>query len=139
MLGDMGVGKTSLIKNAKECEFNQKHYVYPGKVSVDYIDYLTDKGVVRLKTYEWAGALDKHSWQVTSRDSFPKQPDCCVVVFDMCSRRSWKNVFKHKEKYDEFSGRKDGTEDPMPILVVGTHLYEKYKVVDERLTRICRD
>ena len=51
VLGDLGVGKTSLIKNAKECRQVSKHFTYPGKVTRDEVNFLTDKGMVRLSTY----------------------------------------------------------------------------------------
>lgn len=92
---------------------------------------------MRLETTEWNGALARrHCWKITEPGMFPTRPDIVFMVFNMCNRRSWNNVFLHKDEFEAFIGRDPNTEkDSIPFIVVGTHSHEKYKAVDERLIR----
>lgn len=94
IIGDAGVGKTSLLKRYVTGKFSTQYRVTLGA------DFLSKKQEIHGKEFNlnlWDTAgQEKHS---SLGNAFYRGADCCVMVFDLTSKKSldslesWKEVF----------------------------------------------
>jgi len=85
--GDLGTGKTSLIKNFCEGSFTQ---AYTPTVGVDYgfkIEVISD---VSLRVHLWDFSGDANYSDI--RKNLYSDADALLIVFDLSSRKSFKNL-----------------------------------------------
>ena len=59
-------------------------------------------------------------WPLVSREMFPTNPDCALVVYNRCDRKSMMNVIQHLLRFFEFMGYPE-EKMRLPKVVVGTH------------------
>ena len=82
IIGDAGVGKTSLLKRYVENKFSKEYRVTLGA------DFLNKKVELNGKQYSinlWDTAgQEKHS---TIASAFYNGADCCVIVYDVTSKK----------------------------------------------------
>ena len=113
LIGDGGVGKTTLMKRHLDGDFESRYIATYG-VAVSTLIFNTNYGPVQLDVHDYAGqekfvSLEKDFIQV----------DGSIVMFDVTSRRTFKNV---KNWIDRISS--DG-----PIVLCGNKTDVKDRMV----------
>ena len=93
IIGDGGVGKTTFVKRHITGEF-QKPYIPTKGAEVSFIDFSTSRGLIRFNIWDTAGQ-EKFG---TLRECYYIEAHCAIVMFDLTSRQTYKNVPKwHKD------------------------------------------
>lgn len=120
LVGDGGVGKTTLVKRHLTGEFEKKYIPTLG-VDVHPLKFFTNCGVVCFNVWDTAGQ-EKFGGL---RDGYYIQGECAIIMFDVTSRITYKNV---PEWY------KDITRvcESIPIVLVGNKVDVKDRQVKAR-------
>jgi GTP-binding nuclear protein Ran len=92
LIGDGGVGKTSLVKRHLTGEY-LKSYIPTLGVSIHDLEFETNCGKLTFNVWDTAGQ-EKFGGL---RDGYYLQADCCIVMFDVTSRVTYQNVPKWVE------------------------------------------
>lgn len=87
LVGDGGVGKTTFVKRHKTGEFEKKYVATLG-VEVNPILFYTTRGPIRFDVWDTAGQ-EKFGGL---RDGYYINGQCAIVMFDVTSRVTYKNV-----------------------------------------------
>jgi len=87
LVGDGGVGKTTFVKRHLTGEFEKKYVATIG-VSVHPLDFHTNFGPIRYNVWDTAGQ-EKYGGL---RDGYYIQGECAIIMFDVTSRITYKNV-----------------------------------------------
>merc|ERR1712154_341926 len=87
LVGDGGVGKTTFVKRHLTGEFEKKYVATLG-VEVHPLCFHTSRGVIRFNVWDTAGQ-EKFGGL---RDGYYIQGQCAVIMFDVTSRVTYKNV-----------------------------------------------
>ena len=87
LVGDGGVGKTTLVKRHVTGEFEKKYVASLG-VEVHPLVFDTNQGELRFNIWDVAGQ-EKFGGL---RDGYFNNSDAAIIMFDVTSRLSWKNV-----------------------------------------------
>jgi len=87
LVGDGGVGKTTFVKRHLTGEFEKKYVATIG-VSVHPLDFHTNFGPLRFNVWDTAGQ-EKYGGL---RDGYYIQGECAIIMFDVTSRITYKNV-----------------------------------------------
>ena len=89
LCGDGGTGKTTFVKRHLTGEFEKKYIATLG-VEVHPMEFCTTRGVIRFQVWDTAGQ-EKLS---CLRDGYYIGAHCAIIMFDVCSRATYKNVTK---------------------------------------------
>eukprot|EP01017_Pseudomicrothorax_dubius_P002207 TRINITY_DN0_c941_g1_i2.p1 TRINITY_DN0_c941_g1~~TRINITY_DN0_c941_g1_i2.p1 ORF type:complete len:230 (+),score=69.86 TRINITY_DN0_c941_g1_i2:53-742(+) len=93
LVGDGGVGKTTFVKRHKTGEFEKK-YIATNGVEVTPMMFYTSHGPIRLHIWDTAGQEKLGGL----REGYYIGGDCAIIMFDVTSRVTYKNVQKwHKD------------------------------------------
>ena len=87
LVGDGGVGKTTYLKRHLTGEF-EKRYIATMGVEVHPLDFNTSCGLVRFNVWDMAGQEKLGGL----RAGYYIGADMAIVMFDVTSSQSWKNV-----------------------------------------------
>nr|XP_026694101.1 GTP-binding nuclear protein Ran-like [Ciona intestinalis] len=87
LVGDGGVGKTTFVKRHLTGEFEKKYVATLG-VEVHPIVFQTQRGRIRFNVWDTAGQ-EKFGGL---RDGYYIQGQCAIIMFDVTSRVTYKNV-----------------------------------------------
>ncbi|KAJ1974537.1 GTP-binding nuclear protein gsp1/Ran [Dimargaris verticillata] len=87
LVGDGGTGKTTFVKRHLSGEFEKKYIATVG-VEVHPITFQTTHGVICFNTWDTAGQ-EKFGGL---RDGYYIQGQCAIIMFDVTSRITYKNV-----------------------------------------------
>ncbi|XP_052858618.1 GTP-binding nuclear protein Ran-like [Drosophila gunungcola] len=87
LVGDGGTGKTSFVKRHQTGEFEKKYVATLG-VEVHPLIFHTNRGAIRFNVWDTAGQ-EKFGGM---RDGYYIQGQCAVIMFDVSSRITYKNV-----------------------------------------------
>lgn len=117
LVGDGGVGKTTFVKRHLTGEFERKYIATQG-VEVHPMEFNTTKGRIKFNVWDTAGQ-EKLSGL---RDGYYIDAHCGIIMFDVCSRVTYKSVPKW---YKDISRICDG----IPIVLVGNKVDEKNRKV----------
>ncbi|XP_010441077.1 PREDICTED: ras-related protein RABG1-like [Camelina sativa] len=115
LLGDSGVGKTTLLNRYNNKDFKQLHQ------STVYVDVITKEICIAEKTFSlqiWDTAGQERFNSIPSR--FYRDIDCCVLVYDV-------NIFKTFESIDNWHAEFIKQANPMtpskfPFVLVGNKI-----------------
>jgi len=107
LCGDGGTGKTTFVKRHITGEFEKKYIATLG-VEVHPMVFCTSHGKIRFQVWDTAGQ-EKLS---ALRDGYYIGAHCGIIMFDVCSRVTYKNVTKW---YKELTRVCEG----IPIVLVG--------------------
>ena len=118
LVGDGGVGKTTFVKRHLTGEFEKKYIATQG-VEVHPMDFFTSKGKVKFNVWDTAGQ-EKLSGL---RDGYYIDAHCAIIMFDVCSRITYKNVAKWYKNIVRICG------ESIPIVLVGNKVDEKNRKV----------
>nr|CAB3265422.1 GTP-binding nuclear protein Ran-like [Phallusia mammillata] len=87
LVGDGGVGKTTFVKRHLTGEFEKKYVATLG-VEVHPVEFCTNRGPIRFNVWDTAGQ-EKFGGL---RDGYYIQGECAIIMFDVTSRVTYKNV-----------------------------------------------
>ncbi|KAI8324912.1 GTP-binding nuclear protein GSP1/Ran [Martensiomyces pterosporus] len=87
LVGDGGTGKTTFVKRHLSGEFEKKYIATIG-VEVHPLKFTTNKGEIIFNTWDTAGQ-EKFGGL---RDGYYIQGQCGIIMFDVTSRITYKNV-----------------------------------------------
>jgi len=87
LVGDGGVGKTTFVKRHMTGEFEKKYVATLG-VEVHPLAFTTNRGPITFTVWDTAGQ-EKFGGL---RDGYYIQGQCAIVMFDVTSRITYKNV-----------------------------------------------
>jgi GTP-binding nuclear protein Ran len=118
LVGDGGVGKTTFVKRHLTGEFEKKYMATQG-VEVHPMEFFTTKGKVKFNVWDTAGQ-EKLSGL---RDGYYIDAHCAIIMFDVCSRITYKNVAKWYKDIVRICG------ESIPIVLVGNKVDEKNRKV----------
>mmetsp|Transcript_37080 Transcript_37080/g.38442 ORF Transcript_37080/g.38442 Transcript_37080/m.38442 type:complete len:219 (-) Transcript_37080:63-719(-) len=118
LVGDGGVGKTTFVKRHLTGEFEKKYIATQG-VEVHPMLFCTSKGKIKFNVWDTAGQ-EKLSGL---RDGYYIDAHCAIIMFDVCSRITYKNVPKWYKDIVRICG------DQIPIVLVGNKVDEKNRKV----------
>ena len=97
LVGDSGVGKSAWLKRHMTDEF-EKRYIPTQCLEVHKVRFTTNMGPITFNVWDCSG-------QTTSTPEFQQTidgADCAIVMFDVTSRSSYKNV---PNWYDDLKGQ----------------------------------
>lgn len=87
LVGDGGVGKTTLVKRHLTGEFEKKYIPTLG-VEVHPLKFFTNCGCICFNVWDTAGQEKMGGL----RDGYYIQGECAIIMFDVTSRITYKNV-----------------------------------------------
>eukprot|EP01127_Copromyxa_protea_P007093 TRINITY_DN17015_c0_g1_i1.p1 TRINITY_DN17015_c0_g1~~TRINITY_DN17015_c0_g1_i1.p1 ORF type:complete len:233 (-),score=38.03 TRINITY_DN17015_c0_g1_i1:41-694(-) len=94
LLGDSGVGKTSLMN-----QFVNRHFstTYKATIGADFLtkEVIVDDHVVTLQIWDTAGQERFQSLGV----AFYRGSDCCILVYDVNTKTSFEHLQKWKDEF----------------------------------------
>ena len=117
LCGDGGTGKTTFVKRHLTGEFEKKYIATLG-VEVHPMEFCTTRGVIRFQVWDTAGQ-EKLS---CLRDGYYIGAHCAIIMFDVCSRVTYKNVTKWYKELTRVC-------EKIPIVLVGN----KVDVADRKV------
>jgi len=120
LVGDGGVGKTTLVKRHLTGEFEKKYIPTLG-VEVHPLKFTTNCGVICFNVWDTAGQEKMGGL----RDGYYIQGECAIIMFDVTSRITYKNV---PEWYKDIVR----VCDKIPIVLVGNKVDVKDRQVKAR-------
>lgn len=120
LIGDGGVGKTTFVKRHTKGEFEKKYIATQG-VEVHPMIFNTSRGLVKFIVWDTAGQ-EKLSGL---REGYYIGADCAIIMFDVTSRISYKNVPKWYKDLTRVC-------EDIPIVLVGNKVDVKDKKVKSR-------
>ena len=112
ILGDAGVGKTSLLKQYINKQFS---YQYKATIGADFLmkEILIDGQVVQLQLWDTAGQEKFHSLG----SAFYRNADCCILVFDQTDPKTFDTVDTWRSEFLTQLSPKDP--DNFPFVILG--------------------
>eukprot|EP00994_Dinema_validum_P001980 NODE_1418_length_964_cov_172.993443_g911_i3.p1 GENE.NODE_1418_length_964_cov_172.993443_g911_i3~~NODE_1418_length_964_cov_172.993443_g911_i3.p1 ORF type:complete len:218 (-),score=60.25 NODE_1418_length_964_cov_172.993443_g911_i3:266-919(-) len=87
LVGDGGTGKTTFVKRHLTGEFEKKYIATIG-VEVHPLTFHTNRGLICFNVWDTAGQ-EKFGGL---RDGYYIQGNCAIIMFDVTSRQTYKNV-----------------------------------------------
>mmetsp|Transcript_16694 Transcript_16694/g.16611 ORF Transcript_16694/g.16611 Transcript_16694/m.16611 type:complete len:205 (-) Transcript_16694:31-645(-) len=134
ILGDSAVGKTSLMNQYVNKRFTQQ---YKATIGADFLtkEVMIDDKLVTLQIWDTAGQERFQSLGV----AFYRGADCCVMVYDITSSKSFDNISSWKDEFLSQSNPKDP--ENFPFVVLGNKLDKESerKVANAKASQWCRD
>merc|ERR1712203_465587 len=117
LVGDGGTGKTTFVKRHLTGEFEKKYVATLG-VEVHPLVFHTNRGPIRFNVWDTAGQ-EKFGGL---RDGYYIQGQCAIIMFDVTSRVTYKNVPNwHRDLVRVCEN--------VPICLVGNKVDVKYRKV----------
>ncbi|KAH3669419.1 hypothetical protein OGAPHI_001540 [Ogataea philodendri] len=115
ILGDSGVGKTSLMQQFINGKFSQQ---YKATIGADFLpkDLVIDDKQVTMQIWDTAGQERFQSLGV----AFYRGSDCCVLVYDVTNTKSFENLQSWRDEFLIQANIKDP--DNFPFVVIGNKI-----------------
>jgi len=128
VLGDSGVGKTSLLYRCVKNEFSN---MYKATIGADFLSYpveIKDKNIT-LQIWDSAG---QERYQGLG-NTFFRGADAYVLVFDVSKLSSFENINKWRDCFVLQSGVK--TPEGFPCILLGNKIDRQDRTVSERMAK----
>jgi len=115
ILGDSGVGKTSLMNQYVKQKFTQQ---YRATVGADFMskDVVVDDKQVSLQIWDTAGQ-DRFQ---TLGAAFYRGTDCCVLVYDITDQKTFDDLEEWRKEFINQGNPSDP--ENFPFIIVGNKL-----------------
>eukprot|EP00038_Savillea_parva_P029333 m.70425 g.70425 ORF g.70425 m.70425 type:complete len:214 (+) comp8644_c0_seq1:337-978(+) len=128
LLGDSGVGKTSMMSNYVNKRFSNQ---YKATIGADFLTkkIAFDGTVATMQIWDTAGQERFRALGVT----FFRGADCCVLVFDVTAQSSFDSLDDWRSTFLEQSGCEDP--EKFPFVLVGNKIDLESRSVDEEQAR----
>ena len=111
IIGDSGVGKTSVLQRYMSGKFSAQHRA---TVGADFLSKDITLGAKNYNLQVWDTAGQERFQSIGS--AFYRGSDCCVVVFDITQAKSFDNLETWKNEFINQGGIKDPERFPFIIL-----------------------
>ena len=132
ILGDSGVGKTSLMNQYVNKKFSNQ---YKATIGADFLtkEVMVDDRLVTMQIWDTAGQERFQSLGV----AFYRGADCCVLVYDVNVSKTFENLDCWREEFLIQAGPRDP--DNFPFVVLGNKIdLESQRVISQnRLKAWC--
>jgi len=132
ILGDSGVGKTSLMNQYVNKKFSNQ---YKATIGADFLtkEVMVDDRLVTMQIWDTAGQERFQSLGV----AFYRGADCCVLVFDVTIAKTFDNLESWRDEFLIQAAPRDP--DKFPFVVIGNKIdVENQRVVStKRLQTWC--
>jgi len=133
ILGDSGVGKTSLMNQYVNKKFTNH---YKATIGADFLtkEVNIDDKFVTLQIWDTAGQERFQSLGV----AFYRGADCCVLVYDMTNAKTFESLDSWRDEFLIQASPRDP--DNFPFVVIGnkSDLEQKRKVASTRAQEWCK-
>eukprot|EP00406_Dinophysis_acuminata_P007877 CAMPEP_0179232438 /NCGR_PEP_ID=MMETSP0797-20121207/11859_1 /TAXON_ID=47934 /ORGANISM="Dinophysis acuminata, Strain DAEP01" /LENGTH=293 /DNA_ID=CAMNT_0020939557 /DNA_START=79 /DNA_END=958 /DNA_ORIENTATION=+ len=133
ILGDSGVGKTSLMNQYVNKKFTNQ---YKATIGADFLtkEVVVDNKTVSLQIWDTAGQERFQSLGV----AFYRGADCCILVYDITAPKTYESVESWREEFLLQAGPRDP--DKFPFVVIGNKadLEQNRKVASSRVAQWCQ-
>jgi len=115
ILGDSGVGKTSLMNQYVNRKFSNQ---YKATIGADFLtkEVMVDDRLVTMQIWDTAGQERFQSLGV----AFYRGADCCVLVFDVNVAKTFENLDSWRSEFLIQAGPRDP--DNFPFVVLGNKI-----------------
>lgn len=115
ILGDSGVGKTSLMNQYVNKKFSNQ---YKATIGADFLtkEVMVDDRLVTMQIWDTAGQERFQSLGV----AFYRGADCCVLVYDVNVAKTFENLDCWREEFLVQAGPRDP--DNFPFVVLGNKI-----------------
>lgn len=126
ILGDSGVGKTSLMNQYVNKKFSNQ---YKATIGADFLtkEVMVDDKLVTLQIWDTAGQERFQSLGV----AFYRGADACVLVFDVNVAKTFENLHSWREEFLVQAGPRDP--ETFPFIVLGNKIdLESSRVVSQK-------
>jgi len=120
LVGDGGVGKTTFVKRHLTGEFEKKYIATQG-VEVSSLTFFTNYGPIKFNIWDTAGQEKLGGL----REGYYIGADCAIVMFDVTSRITYKNVPKWYKDLTRIC-------ENVPMVLVGNKVDAKDRKVKAR-------
>lgn len=121
LIGDGGFGKTTFIKRHLTGQFEKKYIATLG-VDVYPIVFHTNRGPIKFNIWDTAGQEKRGNL----RDRIYVQGECAIIMFDVTSRITYKNVPTWYRNLRRMCG------ENIPIVLTGNHVEIKDRKVEAK-------
>ncbi|CDO93450.1 unnamed protein product [Kluyveromyces dobzhanskii CBS 2104] len=128
ILGDSGVGKTSLMHRYVNDKYSQQ---YKATIGADFLTkevVVNDDKVATMQVWDTAGQERFQSLGV----AFYRGADCCVLVYDVTNAKSFDNVKSWRDEFLVHANVASPETFPFVILANKVDVEESKKVVSSR-------
>eukprot|EP00041_Stephanoeca_diplocostata_P010683 m.170074 g.170074 ORF g.170074 m.170074 type:complete len:215 (+) comp18257_c1_seq1:332-976(+) len=132
LLGDSGVGKTSLMSRYVNEKFTNH---YKATIGADFLtkDVAVGGHIVTMQIWDTAGQERFRSLGVT----FFRGTDCCILTFDITNGTSFKSLEAWRDTFLEQSGTEN--QDHFPFVVIGNKVdLENREVLQQQAQDWCQ-
>jgi Ras-related protein Rab-7A len=132
ILGDAGVGKTSLLKQYINKQFS---YQYKATIGADFLIKETqiDGQVVQLQLWDTAGQETHNSLG----SAFYRNADCCILVFDQTDPKTFDTIDKWRSEFLTQLSPKDPESFPFVLLGNKCDKEGELKVSEQKIRSYC--
>eukprot|EP01017_Pseudomicrothorax_dubius_P019412 TRINITY_DN2134_c0_g1_i1.p1 TRINITY_DN2134_c0_g1~~TRINITY_DN2134_c0_g1_i1.p1 ORF type:complete len:206 (-),score=65.06 TRINITY_DN2134_c0_g1_i1:186-803(-) len=133
ILGDSGVGKTSLMNQYVNQRYSQQ---YRATIGADFMakEVVIDDRVVTLQIWDTAG---QEKYQSLG-GAFYRGADCCVLVFDITNPKSFESLESWRDEFLLQGSPKDPESFPFVVLGNKSDREPERKVADYKAQQWCK-
>ncbi|CCH46032.1 hypothetical protein BN7_5619 [Wickerhamomyces ciferrii] len=127
ILGDSGVGKTSLMQQFVNGKFSNQ---YKATIGADFLtkELTIDDKSVTMQLWDTAGQERFQSLGV----AFYRGADCCVLVYDVTNQKSFENISLWKDEFLIQANVKNPENFPFVIIGNKVDVDENKKVINNK-------
>jgi Ras-related protein Rab-7A len=132
ILGDSGVGKTSLMNQYVNRKFSNQ---YKATIGADFLtkEVMVDDRLVTMQIWDTAGQERFQSLGV----AFYRGADCCVLVFDVNVPKTFENLDSWRDEFLIQAGPRDPDNFPFVVLGNKIDLEDQRRVSAKRAQNWC--
>ncbi len=117
LLGDGGVGHSTLLKRFKSFPSDQRDFLLTG-ITILPLTFITSKGKITLSIWHFI----RSSRQYGLREPYTTGTDCAIIMFDLTSRITYKNVPRWYRDISRYCER-------IPLVLVGNKIDSPDKTI----------
>eukprot|EP00043_Microstomoeca_roanoka_P017560 m.184059 g.184059 ORF g.184059 m.184059 type:complete len:207 (-) comp16661_c10_seq3:2834-3454(-) len=134
ILGDSGVGKTSLMNQYVNRKFSNQ---YKATIGADFLtkEVTVDDRLVTMQIWDTAGQERFQSLGV----AFYRGADCCVLVFDVTVPRSFESLEAWRDEFLIQASPRDPEHFPFVVLGNKVDLRDNRAITESRAQSWCKE
>ncbi|ODV89030.1 hypothetical protein CANCADRAFT_32418 [Tortispora caseinolytica NRRL Y-17796] len=127
ILGDSGVGKTSLMQQFVNKKFSNQ---YKATIGADFLtkEVIVDDRMVTMQLWDTAGQERFQSLGV----AFYRGADCCVLVYDVNNTKSFENLDSWRDEFLIQASPRDPENFPFVVLGNKIDIEESKRTIPQR-------
>lgn len=129
ILGDSGVGKTSLMNRYVNKKFSTQ---YKATIGADFVtkDVVVDDKLVTMQIWDTAGQERFQSLGV----AFYRGADCCVLVYDVTAPTTFKSLDSWRDEFLIQASPRDP--ENFPFIVIGNKIDQENRAVSSKRAQV---